>query len=62
MLVCIPNEDVGNEGSDLHFVLDSVFVGADSIALTYTSVLDKKVVEVFFFDENGNEGKLPAGF
>lgn len=30
--------------SDLHFVLDSVFVGADSIALTYTSVLDKKAV------------------
>jgi hypothetical protein len=28
--------------SDLHFVLDSVFVGADSIALTYTSCWIKR--------------------
>ncbi|MGD9968856.1 MAG: nuclear transport factor 2 family protein [Sulfuricurvum sp.] len=48
--------------SDLHFVLDSVFVGADSIALTYTSVLDKKAVEVFFFDENGKVVKAAAHY
>ncbi|MFA6189807.1 MAG: nuclear transport factor 2 family protein [Sulfuricurvum sp.] len=46
--------------SDLHFVLDSVFVGADSIALTYTSVLDKKAVEVLFFDESGKVFKAAA--
>jgi hypothetical protein len=34
--------------SDLHFELESAFVGVDSIALAYTSVLDKKAVEVFF--------------
>jgi len=48
--------------SDLHFVLDSVFVGADSIALTYTSVLDKKAVEVFFFDESGKVFKAMAHY
>jgi hypothetical protein len=48
--------------SDLHFVLDSVFVGADSIALTYTSVLDKKAVEVFFFDESGKVVKAAAHY
>lgn len=48
--------------SDLHFVLDSAFVGADSIALTYTSVLDKKAVEVFFFDENGKVVKAAAHY
>lgn len=48
--------------SDLHFVLDSVFVGADSIALTYTSVLGKKAVEVFFFDKNGKVVKAAAHY
>lgn len=48
--------------SDLHFVLDSVFVGADSIALTYTSVLDKKAVEVFFFDTRGKIFKAVAHY
>jgi hypothetical protein len=48
--------------SDLHFVLDSVFVGADSIAVSYTSVLDKKAVEVFFFDENGKVLKAAAHY
>jgi ketosteroid isomerase-like protein len=48
--------------SDLHFVLDSVFVGANSIALTYTSVLDKKAVEVFFFDGSGKVFKAAAHY
>ncbi len=48
--------------SDLHFVLEDIFVGADSIALTYTSVLDKKAVEVFFFDENGKVFKAVAHY
>lgn len=48
--------------SDLHFVLDSVFVGADSVAVSYTSVLDKKAVEVFFFDENGKVVKAVAHY
>lgn len=48
--------------SDLHFVLDSVFVGADSVAVSYTSVLDKKAVEVFFFDENGKVVKAAAHY
>lgn len=48
--------------SDLHFVLDSVFVGADSIALTYTSVLDKKAVEIFFFDESDKVVKAAAHY
>jgi hypothetical protein len=48
--------------SDLYFVLDSVLVGADSIALTYTSVLDKKAVEVFFFDGNGKVVKAAAHY
>lgn len=50
--------------NDLHFVLDSVFVGADSIALMYTSVLDKKAVavEVFFFNESGKVVKAVAHY
>lgn len=47
---------------DLHFVLDSVFVGAESIALTYTSVLDKKAVEVLFFAESGKVIKAVAHY
>lgn len=48
--------------SDLHFILDSVFVGADSVAVSYTSVLDKKAVEVFFFDGNGKVVKAVAHY
>jgi ketosteroid isomerase-like protein len=48
--------------SDLHFVLENVFVGADSVALTYTSVLDKKAVEIFFFDESGKVVKAAAHY
>ncbi|MCX6074889.1 MAG: hypothetical protein NTY39_11250 [Campylobacterales bacterium] len=39
-----------------------LYVGADSIALTYTSVLDKKAVEVFFFDESGKVVKVAAHY
>jgi hypothetical protein len=46
--------------SDLHFELESAFVGVDSIALAYTSVLDKKAVEVFFFDKSGKVFKAVA--
>ena len=36
----------------LQYLIKGKF-GADSIAVSYTSVLDKKAVEIFFFDENG---------
>jgi hypothetical protein len=42
--------------------LENVFVGADSVALTYTSVLDKKAVEIFFFDESGKVVKAAAHY
>lgn len=48
--------------SDLHFVLDSVFVGADSVAISYTSVLEKKAVEIFFFNESGKVMKAAAHY
>ncbi|MDD5052848.1 MAG: nuclear transport factor 2 family protein [Sulfuricurvum sp.] len=48
--------------SDLHFVLENVFVGADSLAISYTSVLDKKAVEVFFFDDKGKVVKAAAHY
>jgi ketosteroid isomerase-like protein len=48
--------------SDLHFELESAFVGVDSIALAYTSVLDKKAVEVFFFDKSGKVFKAVAHY
>jgi ketosteroid isomerase-like protein len=48
--------------SDLHFVLNGVFVGADSVTVSYTSVLDKKAVEVFFFNEKGKVVKAAAHY
>jgi hypothetical protein len=48
--------------NDLHFVLDGIFIGANSIAVSYMSVLDKKAIEVFFFDENAKLFKAAAHY
>ena len=45
---------------DLHFELLDVTVGIDSIALYYKSVMNKKAVEVMYFDENMRVKKMMA--
>ena len=45
---------------DLHFELYEVTSGVNSIALFYKSVMDKKAIEVMFFDKNGKINKMYA--
>jgi len=45
---------------DLHFELYEVTVGINSVALFYKSVMDKKAIEVMFFDEHGKVNKMMA--
>ncbi|GET34164.1 hypothetical protein PbJCM13498_30270 [Prolixibacter bellariivorans] len=47
---------------DLHFELIDVTVGVDSVALYYKSVMDKKAVEVMFFNEKGKVYKMIAHY
>lgn len=47
---------------DLHFELYDVTMGVNSIALYYKSVMDKKAMEVMFFDENGKVNKMFAHY
>ncbi|MCT4329905.1 nuclear transport factor 2 family protein [Elizabethkingia anophelis] len=47
---------------DLHFELYDVTEGVDSVALYYKSVMDKKAVEVMFFDEEGKVNKMFAHY
>ncbi|WP_407518432.1 nuclear transport factor 2 family protein [Elizabethkingia anophelis] len=47
---------------DLHFELYDVTEGVDSVALYYKSVMDKKAVEVMFFNEDGKVNKMFAHY
>lgn len=45
---------------DLHFELYEVTSGVNSVALYYKSVMDKKAIEVMFFDQDGKVNKMYA--
>ncbi len=47
---------------DLHFELIDVTEGVDSVALYYTSVMNKKAVEVMFFNNQGKVNKMIAHY
>lgn len=45
---------------DLHFELMDVMEGINSVALYYKSVMNKKAVEVMFFNEQGKVNRMYA--
>lgn len=45
---------------DLHFELIEVTVSIDSIAIYYKSVLNKRAIEVMFFNEQGKINRVIA--
>lgn len=45
---------------DLHFELYEVTAGIDSVALYYKSVMNKKAIEVMFFNEQGKVNRMYA--
>ncbi len=47
---------------DLKFELIDVTTSVDSIALYYVSVMNKKAIEVMFFDENQKVNKMIAHY
>ncbi|WP_293871109.1 nuclear transport factor 2 family protein [Flavobacterium sp.] len=47
---------------DLHFELYDVTFCVNSIALYYKSVMNKKAIEVMFFDESGKVNKMFAHY
>ena len=47
---------------DLHFELYDVAIGVDSIALYYKSVMNKKAMEVMFFNGHGKVYKMIAHY
>lgn len=47
---------------DLHFELIEVTSGVDSVALYYKSIMNKRAVEVMFFNENGLVNKMIAHY
>lgn len=47
---------------DLHFELYEITTGVNSIALYYKSVMNKKAIEVMFFDETGKVNKMIAHY
>ncbi len=47
---------------DLHFELLDIAAGVDSVVLYYKSVLDKKAMEVMFFDKQGKIYKVIAHY
>ncbi|KRD10474.1 hypothetical protein ASE21_12300 [Flavobacterium sp. Root901] len=47
---------------DLMFELIDVTSGVNSVALYYKSIMNKKAVEVMFFDENGLVNKMIAHY
>ncbi|GAB3890173.1 nuclear transport factor 2 family protein [Larkinella knui] len=47
---------------DLHFELIDVTEGVNSVALYYKSVLNKKAIEVMFFDNQGKVYKMVAHY
>ncbi|MFK5880479.1 MAG: nuclear transport factor 2 family protein [Flavobacteriaceae bacterium] len=51
-----------NKIPDLHFELIDVTRSVDSIALYYKSVMNKKAIEVMFFNEQGKVNKMIAHY
>ncbi|MCR4029383.1 MULTISPECIES: nuclear transport factor 2 family protein [Flavobacterium] len=47
---------------DLHFELIDVTAGVNSVALYYKSIMDKKAIEVMFFNEDGLVNKMIAHY
>lgn len=47
---------------DLHFVLVDVTEGVNSVALYYHSVMNKRSVEVMFFNEDGKVNRVFAHY
>lgn len=47
---------------DLKFQLIDMTSGVNSVALYYQSIMDKKAVEVMFFNENGLVNKMIAHY
>lgn len=47
---------------DLHFGLIDVTESVDSIALYYTSVMNKKAIEVMYFNAQGKVNKMIAHY
>ena len=47
---------------DLHFELYDVAIGVDSITLYYKSVMNKKAMEVMFFNRDGKVFKMIAHY
>lgn len=45
---------------DLHFELYDVTSGVNSVALYYKSVMNKKAIEVMFFNDQGKVNKMHA--
>lgn len=45
---------------DLHFELIDVMEGVNSVALYYKSVMNKKAVEVMFFNDEGKVNRMYA--
>ncbi|WP_223605994.1 nuclear transport factor 2 family protein [Chryseobacterium sp. OSA05B] len=47
---------------DLHFELIRSTAGVNSVALFYTSIMDKHAVEIMFFDDEGKINKMYAHY
>ncbi|TPG45467.1 nuclear transport factor 2 family protein [Flavobacterium pectinovorum] len=47
---------------DLHFELIEITSGVDSVALYYKSIMNKRAVEVMFFDQDGLVNKMIAHY
>lgn len=47
---------------DLHFELFDAVAGVNSVALYYKSIMEKRVIEVMFFDDNGKVNKMYAHY
>lgn len=45
---------------DLHFELYEVTQGINSVALYYKTIMDKKAIEVMFFNDQGKVNKMLA--
>ena len=47
---------------DLHFELYEITSGVNSVALFYKSVMDKKAIEVMFFNQDGKVNRMFAHY
>ncbi len=47
---------------DLHFELFDAVAGVNSVALYYKSIMEKRVIEVMFFDDNAKVNKMYAHY